>query len=185
MPSQPLTLYTVGHSTRPLADFIALLREAGVTRLIDVRSFPRSRTNPQFNIDTLPAALAEAGIGYRHAPELGGRRGRQRLDGGSPNAFWRSDSFRNYADYALGGEFRAGLDGLIGEAAGDRCALMCAETAWQRCHRQIITDYLLAAGTEVVHLIEPDRREKAVLNAAAARQPDGTLHYVAVQGTLL
>jgi Uncharacterized conserved protein len=180
-----MSTFTIGHGTRSLAELLALLREAGVHRLVDVRSFPRSRTNPQFNIDTLPAALAAAGIGYRHMPELGGRRRRPQGQGASPNGHWQNDGLRHFADYALTPAFAAGLDALRRMAGEATTAIMCAETAWQRCHRQIIADYLLARGDDVRHIVAPGRIEAADLAAAARRQPDGGLHYPPEQPDLL
>ena len=127
---------------------MSLLRQADVTLLVDVRSIPRSRTNPQFNADTLPGSLAGAGIGYRHLDVLGGRRHRRKGAPMSLNAYWRVAAFRDYADYAETDDFRAGLDALVALARRDRCAIMCAEAVWWRCHRRIITDYLLAGGTK-------------------------------------
>ncbi len=174
-------IFTIGHSTRTTDDLIALLHEAGVDLLVDVRSFPRSRTNPQFNIEALPAALAEADISYRHVRELGGRRGRQNLGRPSPNGFWRNDSFRNYADYALTPPFRAMLVELLEWRREHCCALMCAEAAWQRCHRQIIADWLLAADADVRHIVDAGRIEPARLNPAAEILVDGAVVYPASQ----
>lgn len=179
------TVYTVGHSTRAVDELTALLRDAGVARLVDVRSLPRSRTNPQFNADTLPAALAAAGIDYRHMKGLGGLRGKQKLDRPSPNAGWRVAGFRNYADYALTPEFRDAFDELCALAEERPLAVMCAEAHWTRCHRRIIADYLLGAGFDVVHLVAPGRRESGRLSAGAEPQPDGTVHYPGDQGALL
>lgn len=170
-------MFTIGHSTRPVDELIRLLREAEVRQLVDVRLFPRSRVNPQFNIDTLPAELAAAAIAYDHIAALGGRRPRQNLGIPSPNGFWRNDSFRNYADYALTPPFREGLHRLMTAALGCHSAIMCAEAAWQRCHRQIITDWLIAAGRPVRHILAPGRTEPARLNTAATVQADGTVHY--------
>src|SRR5699024_6606854 len=134
---------TIGHSNRGIEEFTSMLREAGVRLLVDVRSFPRSRTNPIFNIDTLPDSLAPFLIGYRHCPALGGRRGRQKAIDPALNGEWQVASFHNYADYALGPEFGAAFDEVLRLGAGQRLALMCAEAVWWRCHRRIITDYLL------------------------------------------
>ena len=169
--------FTIGHATRPLEELIGLLRENGVARLADVRSFPRSRTNPQFNIDTLPAALAAHGIGYRHFPSLGGKRGRQKQVPDDVNAFWDNDGFRNYADWALGEEFHAGLEELLAYGQGERVAIMCAETVWWRCHRRIVTDYLLAADRDVWHIMGRDAVEPARVTPAARPGPHGTLVY--------
>ncbi|HZS81523.1 MAG TPA: DUF488 domain-containing protein [Stellaceae bacterium] len=176
------TIFTIGHSTRPVGEFIALLREAGVDCLVDVRSAPRSRTNPQFNADTLPATLAAAGIGHCHLAALGGLRGRSRRLGPSPNTLWRNASFRNYADYAMGAEFRAGLAALRGLAAERRCAIMCAEAVWWRCHRRIIADYLLAEGVAVAHIMAPGKIEPARMTPGARTQPDGTIVYSEAAG---
>ena len=150
-------------------------------QLVDVRSFPRSRVNPQFNADTLPGELGAAGIAYEHLKALGGRRPRQDLGFPSPNGFWRNDSFRNYADYALTPAFRQGLSRLHALAEVRICAIMCAEAAWQRCHRQIITDWLIAAGRPVRHILAPGRIEAARLNEAASLRVDGALHYPPAQ----
>lgn len=150
---------TVGHSTRRAEEFVGLLRQADVGSIVDVRSFPSSRRYPHFNADALAATLAEAGIGYSQLPALGGRRRPQA--GPSPNALWREEAFRNYADYALTAEFRAGLRELLRLAEEHRCAIMCAEAVWWRCHRRIVADYLLAAGAEVEHILGlagPSRR---------------------------
>lgn len=178
------TVHTVGHSTRPREELIALLKEAGIAVLVDVRSFPRSRTNPQFNSDVLAAALAAEGIDYRHLEALGGRRGRQKLSGPSPNGLWHNEAFRNYADYALSADFRAGLETLMELARGSPCAVMCAEAPWWRCHRRIITDYLLNAGVAVAHILGPGKIEPASMTPGAVPQPGGTVHYPAPQGEL-
>lgn len=179
-----MPIYTIGHGTRSCLELLTLLTAAGVGLLVDVRSFPRSRTNPQFNADTLPAALAEAGVDYRHVPALGGRRGHQHLDRPSPNGHWQNDGFRNYADYALTPAFLDGLAELRHLASETTVAIMCAETAWQRCHRQIITDYLVAGGDDVRHIVAPGRIEPAHLSPAARVQPDGSLHYAPAQPDL-
>lgn len=169
--------FTVGHSTRSIEEFVALLRAAQVGTVVDVRKMPRSRTNPQFNSDALPHSLSGAEIGYRHIAELGGLRGRQSRAGSSPNTFWENASFRNYADYALTPGFRAGLDRLVDLGRSDRCAIMCAEALWWRCHRRIISDYLLAAGASVFHIFAPDKIEAAALTSAARLQSDGGIVY--------
>lgn len=179
-----MILYTIGHSTRSGEALIALLRAAGVGLLVDVRSIPRSRTNPQFNAEVLPAALEPAGIGYRHLAALGGRRGAQKLATPSPNGFWRNRSFLNYADYALTPAFRAGLAELLDLAQTQTCAVMCAEAVWWRCHRQIVADHLIAAGAQVVHILGPGQSEAARLNPAARVAPDGGVHYPGEQGEL-
>jgi uncharacterized protein (DUF488 family) len=172
--------FTIGHSTRPDGEFVALLREAGADCVVDVRKMPRSRTNPQYNEDLLPSRLARDGIEYRHVAPLGGLRKRGRSGNGSPNTFWENASFRNYADYALTPAFRAGYDGLLALGARHTCALMCAEAVWWRCHRRIIADYLLADGFDVFHIMGPGKIERAACNAAARRDPaSGGLVYAA------
>jgi uncharacterized protein (DUF488 family) len=169
--------FTIGHSTRSTEELVAMLRDAGVATLVDVRTVPRSRTNPQFNQDALPAALAKAGISYVHIPELGGLRSRRKGEEGSPNTFWDNASFRNYADYAMSAPFRAGLDRLRKLGDTDRCAMMCAEAVWWRCHRRIIADYLMRAGEEVIHLVSPGRQEPARMTPAAREIEPGILVY--------
>jgi len=172
--------FTIGHSTRSLDEFVGLLRAAEVQVLVDVRTIPRSRRNPQFNKDALPDSLQDVQIGYEHFIELGGRRGKQPGGGeASPNTYWTHESFRNYADYAMGAEFRQGLAKLRELGQCRRCAVMCAEAVWWRCHRRIIADYLVSAGESVLHILGPDKIEPAALTAEARRQADGTLIYPA------
>jgi uncharacterized protein (DUF488 family) len=175
-----MTLWTIGHSTRPAGELIGMLHQAEVDLLVDIRSVPRSRANPQFNRETLPASLAAAGIAYCHLPALGGLRGRRRDGMASPNNLWRSGAFRNYADYAATDPaFRRGLDELLALARDHRTAIMCAEAVWWRCHRRIVTDYVLTAGIGVRHILGPDRIEPASLTPGAVPQPDGTILYLA------
>jgi uncharacterized protein (DUF488 family) len=176
--------YTIGHGTRPLAEFIELLRSVEVKLLVDVRTVPRSRTNPQYNRDVLPASLAPFGIDYEHMAALGGLRGRARTVSPSVNAFWQNDSFHNYADYAQSAAFREGLSLLRERGEKQRCAIMCAETVWWRCHRRIISDYLLASGDTVFHMLGPGHVEAAVMTEAARPQTDGSLVYPAEQSDL-
>ena len=178
-------LFTIGHSTRSADELIALLREAGVDLLVDVRTVPRSRFNPQFNGDVLPEALAAAGIGYRHFAALGGLRHRPKGAPPSPNGAWQNEAFQAYADYALTPPFRAALAELRSLAHSRVCAIMCAEAVWWRCHRRIVADYLLAAGETVRHIMAPGKIEPATLTATAEPQPDGTIVYPAAQGKLL
>lgn len=173
-------IFTIGHSTRTLAEFVSLLQQVDVTLLVDVRSIPRSRTTPQFNGDTLPDSLAASGIGYRHLLTLGGRRHHRKGAPPSLNLYWRVAAFRNYADYAETGEFRAGLDTLRAFARADRCAIMCAEAVWWRCHRRIITDYLLAGGARVEHIMGPGQVVQATLTPGACVMVDGMLSYPAL-----
>jgi uncharacterized protein (DUF488 family) len=170
-------VFTIGHSTRSVTELIALLGEAAADLVADVRAVPRSRTNPQFNGPALQEELAGAGIAYRYLPALGGRRhGRKES---SPNMLWRNESFRAYADYAGSAEFRAGLAELRALADQHRCAIMCAEAVWWRCHRRIIADYLLAAGDEVVHILAPGKLTPATLTPGAQPSADGGLVYPA------
>jgi uncharacterized protein (DUF488 family) len=171
--------YTIGHGTRPLTEFVELLSSVAVTLVVDVRTVPRSRTNPQYNLDALPQSLEPFQIGYEHVASLGGLRSRARQIPTGLNGFWENDSFHNYADYALSDEFRAGLAHLRELGHARRCAIMCAETVWWRCHRRIITDYLLAAGESVFHILGPGHVDQAHMTAAAQRQPDGRLFYCA------
>src|SRR6476620_4837924 len=138
--------YTIGHSTRSIDEFAGLLKATDVRLVADVRTIPRSRTNPQYNRDVLPEALADFQIAYEHIAALGGRRGHKRDIPKTVNAFWQNQSFHNYADYALSESFRAGLTQLRDLGHGTTCAIMCAESVWWRCHRRIIADYLLEAG---------------------------------------
>ncbi len=140
---------TIGHSTREIGEFIDILKAHGIELLVDIRTVPRSRHNPQFNRDSLPASLAEAGIGYEHIAALGGLR-RARAD--SVNTGWRNASFRGYADYMETPEFERALEELIGEAREKPIAIMCAEAVEWRCHRSLVADALAARGIEVQHV---------------------------------
>jgi uncharacterized protein (DUF488 family) len=172
-----LPFFTIGHSNRSLEEFVALLRGAQVDCVVDVRTVPRSRSNPQFNKDTLPEALAAFGISYEHVAALGGLRGKARSLPPEVNGFWTNESFHNYADYALSPEFHAGLEHLLEVGGHRRCAIMCSEAVWWRCHRRIIADYLIAAGATALHVMGPHRLEPARLTAGAISQPDGTVLY--------
>jgi uncharacterized protein (DUF488 family) len=174
-----LPFYTVGHSTRTIEAFAQLLRAAEVTLVVDIRTIPRSRTHPQFNGDTLAQALAPYAIGYRQIAELGGRRTKSKTVPPGRNGFWENQSFHNYADYALGDAFHAGLKQLIALGREQRCAMMCSEAVWWRCHRRIVTDYLLARGEHVLHLMNDDRIATATLTGGAQVQDDGDVIYPA------
>jgi uncharacterized protein (DUF488 family) len=165
-----------------LAAFAALLHEANVAVVADVRSMPRSRTNPQFNSDVLSRELAARQIEYEHIRELGGLRPAQPEVSPDVNAFWQNLSFHNYADYATGESFHHGLERLRGLANGCACAIMCAETLWWRCHRRIIADYLLAAHETVFHILGPGQIVPAVMSKAARRDARGVLIYPADAG---
>ncbi|MBV8755380.1 MAG: DUF488 domain-containing protein [Hyphomicrobiales bacterium] len=169
--------YTIGHSKLSVAEFAALLESAGADFVVDVRAFPRSRSNPQFNADALPPALAAHGIGYEHVLALGGRRGRQAEVPPERNALWTNGSFHNYADYAEGAAFRVGFDRLVALGRSRPCAIMCAEAVWWRCHRRIVADYLIARGERVLHIMPDGRIAPAKPTPGARPCPDGTLVY--------
>jgi len=171
--------YTIGHGRRTIAEFVDLLGSAMVSLLVDVRTMPRSRFNPQYNQDALPGTLKPFGIGYEHIAALGGLRSKTREVDPAVNAFWDNDSFHNYADYAMSARFHAGLDRLRELGGLQRCAIMCAETVWWRCHRRIITDYLLAVGEQVFHILAPGKIEPATMNEAARQQGKDVLVYPA------
>ncbi len=153
--SKPLIVLTIGHSTRSIEEFIGLLQAHAVTRVVDVRTVPRSRHNPQFNLDILPASLKAADIGYTHMAALGGLRHTTK---DSINTGWRNASFRGYADYMQTLEFAKALDDLILLAKQDRIALMCAEAVPWRCHRSLIADALLVRGIEAEDIMSATRR---------------------------
>lgn len=157
----PQRIYTIGHSKRSLDELLAVLASWKITRLVDIRTIPRSATNPQFNADTLPAALAGSGIEYTLSRDLGGRRPKSKTIAPEVNAGWQVQAFHNYADYALTLPFRAALKELIAMAAKDTCAIMCAEAVWWRCHRRIVTDHLLARGVEVMHIASAEKATPA------------------------
>jgi uncharacterized protein (DUF488 family) len=159
----PLVL-TIGHSTRTLEEFIHLLHTHGVARVVDVRTVPRSRRNPQFNREILPDSLKAAGVEYSHLASLGGLR-HARPD--SPNQGWRNESFRGFADYMQTAEFEAGLQDLLALAAHGPIALMCAEALPWRCHRSLIADALLVRGFRVEHIMSGARREEHALTPFA------------------
>jgi uncharacterized protein (DUF488 family) len=167
-------IWTIGHSTRKIEDFIAALEAHGIKLLVDVRSLPGSKRYPQFNKETLAKSLQEHGIHYEHFAELGGRR-KPRSD--SRNTAWRSPSFRGYADYMETEEFRIGVDRLV-DLANDigPTAIMCAEAVWWRCHRALISDFLKARGTEVTHIVDAKKTETHPFTSAA-RIVDGALSY--------
>jgi uncharacterized protein (DUF488 family) len=169
--------YTIGHATRPLDAFESLLKSAEVLLVVDVRAIPRSRTNPQYNGDVLPASLAAVHIGYEHIVALGGRRGGQPSVPRATNAFWKNRSFHNYADYAMGEEFQAGFHSLRKLGLRERCAIMCAETLWWQCHRRIISDYLIAAGEIVFHILGPRQFKQAQMTSGAKVATVGTITY--------
>lgn len=178
MPPQAPALFTIGHSTRTIPQFVDLLRAGQVDLVVDVRTIPRSRTNPQYNFDILPGELSPYQIGAVRIAALGGLRGRDRDVPPEVNGWWTNRSFHNYADHALSGAFAQGLEELIAMAGDRRTAIMCSEAVWWRCHRRIIADYLLLRGFPVFHLMGNDRLEPASITPAA-RPLDGNLVYPA------
>ena len=177
-------VYTVGHSTRSIVDFVELLKQGRIDLVVDIRSTPRSRTNPQFNLDALPEALSTWQIGHVRIAELGGRRTKSKVVAPEVNGFWTNQSFHNYADYALSSEFRLGFSRLIKLSGERRCAIMCSEAAWWRCHRRFVADYLLHKGREVFHLMGTVRVDVAKMNIAA-RTEGVSLVYPALETAAL
>jgi uncharacterized protein (DUF488 family) len=175
--------YTIGHGTRRIDEFIDLLRNVEVAFVADVRTMPRSRANPQYNGDTLQQSLERFQVRYEHIAALGGLRGKQHDVEPVINAFWQNDSFHNYADYAMGQHFHEGLARLKELGCTMRCAIMCAETVWWRCHRRIIADYLIADRETVFHILGQGRIELAHMTAEAKLGTDGTITYPAVIGS--
>ena len=169
-----LTVWTVGHSTHPLSDFLAVLAAYRIEVVADVRRFPGSRSQPQYQQPALESALHRAGIGYMWLPDLGGRR--QPISD-TPNTAWRHPAFRGYADYLAGEEFATGLFELLTLAWGLRTAVMCAEILWWRCHRRMIADVLLSLGAHVIHIMDPDTTQTHRLRAPA-RLVRGVLSYL-------
>lgn len=178
-PLEQPSFYTIGHSNRPLAEFLALLEPPRIELVVDVRTVPRSRSNPQYDGEALARSLAASGVAYERIASLGGLRGRQRGIAPDVNAFWENESFHHYADYAMTAPFRDGLASLRARGSERRCAIMCAEAVWWRCHRRIIADYLLHEGFPVLHILARERIEPAHLTAAARPGPPGTLVYPA------
>jgi uncharacterized protein (DUF488 family) len=171
-----LPAYTFGHSNRSLETVVATLSSTGVAAVWDVRRFPQSRANPQFNQDRLGPALEGAGICYLHDPALGGRR-RPLPPELSPNGWWRNPGFRGFADHALGQEFRTALAELLREAATRQVAILCSEALWWRCHRRIIADHLMVAGCATFHIVGPGTIVAGRLTRGAVVQPGGSIHY--------
>lgn len=168
--------YTIGHSNRSLAHFIDLLAAPGVENLADIRAFPMTRANPQFNGETLAVALAERQIGYEHIADLGGLRKQAKEVPPEVNGLWRNRSFHNYADYALSPGFQTGLALLVAEGERRTTTFMCAEAVWWRCHRRIVADWLIARGETVFHIME-GRLVPASLTPGAVVGPDAIVTY--------
>lgn len=171
--------FTIGHSTRSFDEFVGLLSEAEVTLVVDVRTVPRSRMNPQYNTEPFSKALSELQIGYEHIAALGGLRKRSPGVPEVLNAFWQNESFHNYADYATTEGFRSGLERLRELGHERPCAIMCAEAVWWRCHRRIIADHLIAAGETVFHILGRGHIEPARMTKEAVLSPEGAPVYPA------
>jgi uncharacterized protein (DUF488 family) len=176
-----MRVWTIGHSTRAIDEFISLLRANHIKLLVDVRSLPGSKRYPQFNKEALAHSLGKVGIRYEHFPELGGRR-KTRPD--SKNTAWRNESFRGYADYMETEPFHDGVKHLLDSAAdAGPTAIMCAEAVWWRCHRSLISDHLKARGIEVMHIMDATKTEPHPYTSAA-RVVDGKLSYAAEKSLL-
>jgi uncharacterized protein (DUF488 family) len=175
-------IWTIGHSTRDIDDFISLLEENRIRLIADVRMFPGSRRYPQFNKEALAESLNAHGVRYEHFPELGGRR---KAQPNSKNTAWRNESFRAYADYMETQEFDKGVQRLL-DLANDTgpTAIMCAEALWWRCHRSLISDYLKSRGIEVMHILQTNKVEPHPYTSAA-RIVDGTLSYTTKEDRLI
>jgi uncharacterized protein (DUF488 family) len=176
-----MKIWTIGHSTRTIDEFISLLQANQIRVLVDVRSLPGSKRYPQFNKEALADSLGKTGIRYEHFSELGGRR---KAKPESKNTAWRNASFRGYADYMETEEFRKGVERLLDLAAGaGPTAIMCAEAVWWRCHRSLISDYLKARDIEVMHILDANKTQPHPYTSAA-RVVNGKLGYAA-DSTLL
>jgi uncharacterized protein (DUF488 family) len=177
-----MEVWTIGHSTRSIDDFVSLLKANGIRLVADVRSLPGSKRYPQFNKEKLVDSLGKVGIRYEHFPELGGRR---KPRGDSRNTAWRNASFRAYADYMETEDFRNGIERLLDLAkqAGPT-AIMCAEAVWWRCHRALISDYLKVHGIEVMHILDANKIELHPFTSAA-RVLEGTLSYASEGNRLI
>ena len=162
-------LFTIGHSTHTLEEFVALLRQHAVDLLVDIRTVPRSRTNPQYNLDSLPGSLAAQGIGHEYLASLGGLR---KGVPDSPNGAWRNKSFKAYADHMLSAEFAEGIEELTARTQQHTVAIMCAEAVWWRCHRSLVAEAVLVRGHEVSHIMPDGRATPATLRDFAV--VDGT-----------
>lgn len=181
MPVDPATIWTIGHSTRTLEVFLALLADYRIEAIADVRRFPGSRRYPYFASEAMAESLPAHGIDYQWLPKLGGRR---KVQPGSPNTAWRNASFQGYADYIATEEFAEGLDALLTLAAQRRTAMMCAEVVWWRCHRSLVSDVLKVRGIEVIHIIDATHSTQHPYTSPA-RIVDGKLSYAPAQGALL
>lgn len=178
--SSPLLIRTFGHGTLPADQFIRLIRRAGITRIVDIRSYPGSRRNPQYGRESMERWLPEAGIGYTWLPDLGGRRRPAR---GSRHVGLRHEAFRAYADYMETEPFAHGIADLMGLAAVEPCAIMCSESVWWRCHRRLVADHLVVIeGVEVLDLMHDGRQHPHPVTDVV-RESDGVLIYDGVPET--
>jgi uncharacterized protein (DUF488 family) len=168
------SIFTIGHSTHPIEEFLALLSQHEILAVTDVRSYPTSKRWPHFNQEELQRALERIGIEYRWMKSLGGRRSSKHID--SPHVAWQIPAFRAYADYADGDDFRAGLEELIAFADQKRTAYMCSEGLWWRCHRRLISDHLIVRGWSVMHIL-PTAKLTAHTLPVFARIENGRLVY--------
>jgi len=170
------TIFTIGHSTRELADFSRVLQEHDIRLLMDIRAFPMSRRYPHFNRENLELWLPEIGCDYLWEKDLGGRRGQQMGNGKSPNGALRNVSFRNYADYMLSAQFHKAIDRLVDQGQKKNTAIMCAEYLYFRCHRMLVSDFLVNQGHTVLHILDekPPRLHRLT---EEARMVDGKLVY--------
>lgn len=171
-----ISIWSIGHSTHSLADFVELLQAHQIARIADIRTVPKSRRNPQFHTDSLAESLPESGIAYQHHPQLGGWR---KSEKDSPNGAWRNDSFRGYADYALTDGFFDGVSELRELAADERTAMMCSEALWWRCHRRIVADRLVTDGDTVCHIGSDGRTTPHDLTPFASVSLAGKITYPA------
>ena len=171
-----VTVYTIGHSTRDLAEFSRVLQAHEVQVLEDIRAFPMSRRHPHFNREKLELWLPEIGCEYVWEKDLGGRRGKQMPADESPNIALRNPSFRNYADYMLSEPFQEAIERLVARAALKRTVIMCAEYVYFRCHRMLVSDYLVSRGHQVMHILDesPPREHRLTREA---RLVEGKLLY--------
>jgi uncharacterized protein (DUF488 family) len=171
-----MRIWTVGHSTHSVAELAAIVKAHGVEQIVDIRTIRRSRANPQFNEAVIGKALARRDVGYRIDEALGGRRGKAKVPPKLANDAWENASFKNYADYALTAEFRAGLTELMQLAKQTPTAIMCAEAVWWRCHRRIVADWLIARKVEVLHIMSATSAPEATLTPFA-KIVRGRVHY--------
>lgn len=161
------TIYTIGHSTRTVGEFVEIISSVGVKLVVDIRTVPRSRTNPQYNLDIFPSLLEQYGIFHMQLSKLGGLRKRSNSVPIDTNAFWDNRSFHNYADYALSEDFQEGLQELIEVSKERLCVIMCSEAVWWRCHRRIVADYLIGRNVRVFHLMDRQKVVDATLTPNA------------------